>query len=122
MSDDNATTIRLPRDEFSTRLRELQGSPEAVEKQSIVEVVDAYGNMTSWIVKTIRHDGQDTIFLQRNTSAGGDRWVLPPSVAAVIARHRDSAAMVNRRRAARTSAATRKAQGITPAFLKKAGA
>lgn len=107
----DTTELKLPRDQFSTRLRELQGHPEAVEKESTIHIVDDYGNLTTWIVRSFRHNGMVTLFLQRNTNDGGDRWVLPPPVTEAIARHRAGAVAVNRRKGARKGAATRKAEG-----------
>lgn len=102
---------KLPRDTYSTRLRELQANPGAVEKTSMIDLVDLLGNAVTWIVKTIRHDGRDTVFLQRQDVDGGQRWVLPAEVTDVISRQRVSAVTVNRKRGAKAGAATRKAAG-----------
>jgi hypothetical protein len=112
--------MTLPRDEYSVALREASGHPEAVTKQSIVELIDQYGNCTTWVIKTIRRDGRETVFLQKNDAAGGGRWVLPPKVTEALARQRDGASVTNRRQKASRVAADRKALGIRPAFLKKA--
>lgn len=106
MSDE---TRQLPTDAFSTALRSLNGNPAAAVRSQSIDVSDFYGNLETWHIKTIRADGKDTIFLQRNTAAGGDRLVLPPEVAAVIARQRDGVVSVNRRRGSYKAAATRKA-------------
>jgi len=119
---DDEPTVTLARDEFSEAWRKTGHHPAAVTKQSTIDVSDFYGNTVTWVVRTVRVEGNDTVFLQRQDGAGGGRWVLPPQVTAVLARHRDGAATVNRKRAAQTNAANRKAQGIKPAFLKKAGA
>lgn len=110
---------KLPRDEFSTALRMLEGHPEAVLKVSIVPESDFYGNVITWVVRTGRHDGKDTVLLERMDSSGGARFVLPPSVVAAIGRQQDSAISVNRRRGARKAAATRDAAGIRPNFGKR---
>jgi hypothetical protein len=115
-------TKTLPTDEFSTALRSLQNNPGAVVRASSIDLEDFYGNVVTWHIKTIRADGADTVFLQRNTAEGGDRVVLPPEVMAVIVRQRDGAVSVNRRRGAARAAATREAKGIRPAFSKKASA
>jgi hypothetical protein len=112
-------TKTIPRDEFSTEMRKLSSNPGAVRKQSIVEDVDFYGNVVTWVLTTFRADGEDTLLLQRQTADGSNRLVLPPSVTAVIARQRDGAVAVNRRRGARAAAATREAKGIRPNFGKK---
>jgi len=102
---------KLPRDTYSTRLRELQANPGAVEKTSMIDLVDFVGNAVTWIVKTIRHDGSDTVFLQRQDVDGGQRWVLPAEVTDAIARQRAGAVSVNRRKGAVRGAQTRKAEG-----------
>jgi hypothetical protein len=103
--DDN----KLPKDNYSTTLRGLQANPSCIEKTSLVDLADFLGNSETWIVKTLRVDGNDTVFLQRNNAEGGDRWVLPPAVTSVIARQRESAVTVVRKRGASKAAATRKA-------------
>lgn len=100
---------KLPRDSYSSALRNCQGNPSAVEKTSMIELVDMLGNAETWTVKTIRTDGRDVVFLQRMDADGGARWVLPAEVTDAIARQRDAAVTVNRRRGAHKAAATRKA-------------
>jgi hypothetical protein len=118
-TENEGTTTKIPRDEFSTATRDLGNHPEAVRKQSIVELADDYGNVTTWVITSFRVDGRETVLLQRQNQHGGDRWVLPPAVTAAISRHRDSAITVVRRRGARAGAATREARGIRPTFGKK---
>lgn len=101
---------RLPTDDYSKTLRQLQAHPGAVEKTSMIDLVDFLGNAETWIVKTIRVDGKDTAFLQRVNADGGARWVLPAEVTDALARQRDAATTVNRKRGARQAAATRKAK------------
>ncbi len=103
------TDKTLPQDNYSQTLRALQANPSAIEKTSLVDLVDFLGNAETWIVKTIRTDGHDTVLLQRNNAKGGDRWVLPAEVTAVMARQREQAVTVVRRRGAHKAAATRKA-------------
>lgn len=102
---DETTTV--PRDEFSRRLRELRADPGAVRRESSIELTDFYGNVVTWVIVTMRADGRETVFLQRQDSVEGKRWVLPAEVTAAIARHRDGAIAVARRRGARQAAATR---------------
>lgn len=106
---DEVTT--LPRDIYSTTLRELQNHPEAIEKSSTIELVDFLGNAETWTVKTIRGGGDAVVFLQRINAGGGARWVLPAEIVAAIARQRDGAVTVSRKRGAHKAAATRKAGG-----------
>lgn len=98
----------LPKDHYSTTLRGLKANPSCIEKTSIVDLVDFLGNAETWIVKTLRVDGRDTVLLQRNNANGGDRWVLPEEVTATIARQREASISVVRRRGAHKAAATRK--------------
>ncbi len=101
---------KLPDDTYSSTLRAWQGNPAAVEKASTIEVRDFLGNSETWVVRSIRADGRDVVFLQRINAGGGDRWVLPPEVTEAIARQREGAVTVNRKRGARKAAATRKAE------------
>lgn len=115
MPDDSTP---LPQDVFSRRLRELRANPAAVEKNSRVELSDFYGNLETWNVKTISHDSAATVFIERGTAGGGDRWVLPPEVAAALYRHKGGITAVNVKRGAKAAAATRQAAGVKP-FVKK---
>ena len=118
MNTSDPATGNLPRDTYSATLRQLKGHPESVEKTSTVDLQDFYGNAETWVVKTVRVNGHDTVFLQKNDAGGGGRWVLPPEITAVIARQRDGIHTVNRKRGARKAAATREALGQAPAFLR----
>ena len=99
----------LPKDEYSMMLRSLRANPAAVEKASTIDMADFLGNAETWTVRTICVDGSDVVFLQRINSNGGDRWLLPAEVTQAIARQRDGATTVNRKRGANKAAATRKA-------------
>jgi len=101
-------------------LRHTSSHPTGVTKQSVVELVDDYGNSVTWVIKTVRIEGNDTVFLQKMDAHDPQRLVLPPAVTAILARHRDGASTVNRKRAGRTNAANRKAMGLQPGFMKKA--
>lgn len=103
-------TNPLPKDYYSTRLRELQANPGAIEKTTLVDLVDVYGNAESWVVKSIRVDGADTVFLTLNNAGGGVRYVLPPDVMSAIHRQHDGVIAVSNKRRAHSAAATRKAK------------
>jgi hypothetical protein len=120
MADDGADSGSgmIPKDEYSALLRQQRANPEAVEKSATVDMQDFYGNAVTWNITTIRIEGRDTVFLQKNAAEGGKRWVLPPQVTGVMARHRESIWKTNRRRAGRRAAADRAARGERPAFLK----
>jgi hypothetical protein len=113
----------LPRDAFSTALRDLTRNPGAVRSSSKVDLTDLYGNSETWVVDTFRHDGDETVLLQRIDGTGGIRLVLPPAVTAAISRQRDRATTVNRKRGAQAAVATRIARGDVlgnPDALRKA--
>jgi len=78
------------------------------------------GNMETWIVQTVHvpEVGQ-TIFLQLMSAERNLRLVLPPAVSRRLYRQQDAIAHAILRRSARKAAATRKARGIEPAFLKR---
>jgi len=63
---------------------------------------------------------RDFIFLESVSQAGTVRLVIPDAVATAIARQRDALTTKTRSRAAKARAEEAKANGITPAFLKKA--
>lgn len=110
----------IPRDEFSVTLKALLNNPTAVVRSSTIDLTDAYGNLVTWNVKTIRADGLgETVFIQTNTAEGGRRIVLPPEVVAALVRQRGGAVAVARSRSASRAAATREARGIAPGFLGK---
>jgi hypothetical protein len=109
---------RLPSDPFSQALRRLRDNPSAVEKESLIDLQNFYGQAETWIVRTIRVDGADVIFLQHVDANGGHQWVLPPEVTAAIARQREGITAKVRTRGAKKAAATRAANGVKPAFRK----
>lgn len=100
---------QLPSDDYSKKLRQLQAHPGAIEKVSMIDLVDFLGNTETWILKTIRVDGADVAFVQRITASGGTRLVLPAEVMDALSRQRDGIVGAVRRRGARQAAATRKA-------------
>lgn len=113
----------IPRDEFSTALRNIQDNPAAIGAGSTVHVRDMLGNAASWIVETWRADGSEIVFLQRNDAAGGTRFVLPPAVTARLAQQREQIIARARRRAARRGLETRRERGDqigNPEALRKA--
>lgn len=107
---------QLPRDPYSQTLRRLMDHPDGVPAgNATIDLVTMLGHSETWIVKTIRVEGADTVFLQRIDADSGMRLVLPPEVTAAIARHRERAVTVNRRRAARRGVATKQAKKGKPA-------
>lgn len=111
----------LPTDQFDQTLARLVGLPGGAHTQpAVVQDVDFYGKVTSWMVQTVKHDGGDTVFLTSVNSEGSSRFVLPPRVLAAIDRQRASALTTVRRRHGRRIAEERRARGETPAFMRPA--
>lgn len=130
MRDDNVSG-NMP-DKFDRTLGQLDGLPGMVKtKPATVRTVPplGIGGSQLFIVQTFRQAGQGvddrtmpptfTVFIEAVGSDGTIRLVLPAAVADMIARQRDSLTGQARTRAARAAAATRKARGIVPAFLKR---
>lgn len=77
------------------------------------------GNAQTFTVRTFRHADQgDTILIETMGKEGAFRFVLPPGVADVIARQRDSLTKQRQRAHGKRVAAERKERGEQPAFLK----
>ena len=102
----------LPRDDFSTRLRELHDNPGAVRAESVVHIHDPYGRLVTWNITTFRpDDGTTTAFLQRTAADGAIRVVLPPVVMAKLIGQQARTTAVRRRRGARQAVETKRAAG-----------
>lgn len=117
---DNDTTTR---DTFDRAMGQLEGLPGGVTtKQTTVQsITPLVGNAETWIVQTIRWAEGETVFVQRVSADAPLRLVIPPKVAAVIARQHDAVSATLRSRQARRIAAERKAAGIAPGFMKNRG-
>jgi hypothetical protein len=114
MSDERSGV--LPQDEFSIELRKLTDNPGAVRASSTIKRIDFYGRTETWVLDTFRHDGQETIFVQRISArraasvpdaAGGHEGVRRPARRAVTS---------VRKRGARKAAATAKPWGSNRHF------
>jgi len=105
-----ADTNPIPSDEFSQLFRKALDHPQTIRSSSTVNLIDFYGNTETWVVDTMRSEGIERVFLQRSNAKGGERLVLPPEVVDAIARQRERAIKVVRRRASHKGAATRKAK------------
>jgi hypothetical protein len=121
--DREAPTVRLARDEFSERLRELANHPESVQATTHFNLYDDYGNVTTWVIDLSRVGSDVTAFLQRGVNDGYTRLVLPPRVTSAI--HRHSAGLITkaRRKTSRRVVADKRARGErvgNPEALQKA--
>lgn len=112
MSDEQGT-VTLARDEYTTKRRALSNHPEAVSGSSRVDVEDAYGNVTTWLLDLYRLDGEVTAFVQRGSRDEYVRLVMPPQVTAAIANHQDGLVHKARRQRARRIVADKRARGET---------
>lgn len=109
-------------DHFDRVIGSLDGLPDVrhTRPSTVTTVLPIIGSAQTFVVQTYRQRDQgDTIFLQMIDAEGGDRFVIPPAVARVIARQADQLTHANRRAAAREVAEARKAAGIEPAFLRR---
>lgn len=102
--------ITLARDEFTVERRRLEGHPEGVAASSRIDVVDDYGNVTTWVLDLFRLDGAVTAFVQRGARDGYIRLVIPPAVTSAIARHSAGLISKARRKLARRAVADLRAQ------------
>jgi hypothetical protein len=133
--------VKLARDPFTARMRELSSNPGAVKSSSRGDVVDDYGNLDTWTIDTFRTletitaktrpgakaerktISRTTAFVQRMTPEGGLRLVLPPSVMATLLRQDAALTGQRRRLGARQALETRRARGDrlgNPDALKRA--
>lgn len=115
-------TYKSP-DKFDKMHGSLTGRSDVTRvRPSTVSVHTALiGATQTFIVETMRaHDegGGDTIFVQYVDDLGAVRIYLPPAVADLIARQRDSLTAKSRKRVAKATAQARKARGEVPAFMK----
>jgi hypothetical protein len=110
-----------PGDVYDHWFRTLHGAQNVTgTKLSVKQIAHPVTEATTAMtVQTMRHDPNgDYVFLTFQDCRGSLRIVLPPEVATLIARQRDSLTGMNRSKAARDAAQKRKAAGIAPAFLK----
>ena len=113
-------------DPFDRMYAALAERPDVVStKPSTRQTVPLYGigGVSTFIVRTFRvqADGEasrDVLFLECYNATGQTRLVIPSDVADAIARQREALTAKTKSRAARKTAADRKARGEPPAFLK----
>lgn len=119
MSEEHQRSAEFP-DEFDRMLGVLDGVSTQTQDATIPVVPTlGVGGTRKFIVRTIRHEGKDHLFVEMIGRARHFREYFPPEVTAVIARQRASLSERNRRAGAKQAARTRKQKGIEP-FQKKA--
>lgn len=102
---------KLPQDVYSQMLSRLKDHPESIAPApTTIDLITYLGHNETWIVRTIRLGGNETVFVQRISAAGGMREVLPPEVAAAFLRQHEAAVGVSRRRGAAKATATKRAK------------
>lgn len=101
----------LPKDEYSRTLSRLLNNPTAIQSTATIDSLNDLGHSETWIVKTVRVEANEFLFIQHINADGGQRFVLPAVVAAALVRQRDQLQTVVRKRGARKAAETRKAKG-----------
>ena len=107
----------LPTDPFDTTLRDLTGLPNGAHTQpTTITESDEYGNATTYIVRTVRWDKGNTIFIEQVSARGSARFILPPKVAQTIGRQDAAVSTMIRRRHGKRLAEERRASGYVPTF------
>jgi hypothetical protein len=107
----------LPTDPFERALSDKLGHPDGAHTQpAVVQANDFYGNVTSYIVQTVKWAEGNTVFVTQVNASGSDRFMLPPKVMQTIDRQQAAVTTMVRRRHGRRLAETRQASGLTPGF------
>lgn len=124
--EDDIEIVHRPRpqfrvDNFDRLMGQLHGLPDVTStRETTKSVVPPLGVGTStYIVQTYRQkEVGDTIFLQHVSADGTTRLVIPPEIADIISRQRDSLTDKVRSKVAKATAQARKEAGILPGFMK----
>jgi hypothetical protein len=107
----------LPTDPFDIALSNVTGHPNGAHTQpSVVQSVDAYGNVSSFMVQTVKWDEGISVFITQVNAQGSQRFVLPPKVTAVMQRQHDAVSTMVRRRHGKRLAEEARAAGIVRTF------
>ena len=113
----------LPSDPFDILLNKLIGLPNGAHVQpAVIQAIDTYGNVTSFMVQSVRDDNGPTVFVTQVNATGSLRFILPPSVLRLIDRQRDAMSTTIRRRHGKRLAEARASNGnpFTPEMRAKA--
>jgi hypothetical protein len=107
----------LPSHPFDIALSNLMGHPNGAHTPlAAVQAIDPYGNVTQYLMQTVRWAEGNSVFITQISSAEPIRIILPPKVLATLLRQLETVATIVRRRHGRRLAEERKAAGITPSF------
>ena len=121
----------LPTDPFEKNLARLVGLPNGAHTQpTVVQSMDFYGNVSSFMVQTVKWEEGTSCFITE--VRGGEerpvRVVLPPKVVAAMLRQQDACTRIVRKRHGQRLAEVAKANGslraggFTPEMRQKAAA
>lgn len=117
----------LPSDPFELALSNLVGLPNGAHTQpTVVQALDFYGNLSRYIVQTVKWEEGNTVFITQVNASGqpATNVMLPPRVMTAITRQLDAVTHIVRRRHGKRLAEERQATGVqtvfTPAMRAKA--
>ena len=107
----------LPTDPFDLALSDKLGQQESVHTPTAnVQDVDFYGNVTTYVMQTVRGVTGTTVFVTQVNAQGSARYVLPPKVLAVISRQQDAVTAILRRRQGKRLALAAQLEGRVTTF------
>jgi len=116
-SQDERRSEILPTDPFDLALSKLTGHPNGAHTQpAVVQAMDFYGNVSSFMVQTVKWDEGSSVFVTQVNATGSLRYVLPPAVMRTITRQQDAVSLMVRRRHGKRLAEQARAEGRTPTF------
>ena len=108
---------KLPTDPFDRQLAALVDLPDGAQTlPSMVQSQDYYGNVTTFMVQTVRWDKGNSVFVTLVNAQGSQRFVLPPDVTKLIARQADAITHKLRRQHGVRLAEVAKKAGRTATF------
>ena len=113
----------LPTDRFDQALSRLLGLPNGAHTQpAVIQAVDFYGNVTSYMVQTVKTEEGATAFITQVNAAGSIRYILPPAVLRAIDRQQEATTTMIRRRHGKRLAEEHGRNGVvfTPEMRAKA--
>lgn len=117
----------LPTDPFEKNLARLVGLPGGAHTQpTVVQSMDFYGNVSSFMVQTVKWDEGISCFITevRGSDREPVRIVLPPKVIAAMLRQQEACTRIVRKRHGQRLAEQARANGhvggFTPEMRRKA--
>lgn len=114
---------KLPTDPFDRTLAGLSGHPDGAQTApAMVQSQDYYGNVTSYMVQSVRWEKGVSVFVTQVSASGSARYVLPPEVSRIIARQAVAITYQLRRKQGKRLAEAARAEGRRPSFTPEARA